>query len=144
MTMPDVELKNLVAEERRLRDEVVKMTPREWGLVEVERRRAEEAEAELRRLRAERDEARERLATDLEEQRAANKLMSTQFRIMQREKEHGWREANRYEARAEKAEAERDEALDRLARVRDLLYEGRHAEVARRVLRLIDESGFDE
>lgn len=48
---------------------------------------------------------------------AAHELMSEQFRIMQAEKEHGWRESEKQEDRAEKAEAERDAALAELAAI---------------------------
>jgi hypothetical protein len=50
---------------------------------------------------AARDAAVEQLGRSL----AAQELMATQFRTMQREKEHGWREAERFEVRAEHAEA---------------------------------------
>lgn len=43
--------------------------------------------------------------SQLAELQAAHELMATQFRIMQQEKEHGWREADRQEGIAEKWEA---------------------------------------
>jgi hypothetical protein len=49
---------------------------------------------------------------------AAQELMAAQFRIMQREKEHGWQEADKHEARADAALAERDQARQALQRVK--------------------------
>ena len=40
-----------------------------------------------------------------DEELAAHELMASQFRTMQQEKEHGWREAERWQDRAEAAEA---------------------------------------
>jgi hypothetical protein len=42
---------------------------------------------------------------EVEELRAAHDLMSRQFRLMQVEKEHGWREAEKWQSRTEELEA---------------------------------------
>lgn len=70
-----------------------------------------------------------RLTAERDEHILAHKLMAAQFRIMQREKEHGWQEADKHEARADAALAELDQARqalqrveDRLERIKDLCY----------------------
>jgi hypothetical protein len=51
------------------------------------------------------EERAQRAESQLDVEVRANSLMAAQFRTMQAEKEHGWREAERWEARAERAEA---------------------------------------
>lgn len=81
-------------------------------------------------------------------------FMVKQFEIMQREKEHGWREAETWETRAETAEAERDAALAKLAAVladpglapgmrSEVEIQGRHDHFLREVSRAMDEDRLD-
>jgi len=54
--------------------------------------------------------ARDAAVEQLERSLAAQELMATQFRTMQREKEHGWREAERFEAARDAALADAQDA----------------------------------
>jgi hypothetical protein len=76
-----------------------------WGSDRARFRLAVDVEPLLARAIAAEAEV-ERLTAENAELTAAHELMTTQFRTMQREKEHGWNEADRQEARAERAEAE--------------------------------------
>jgi len=72
------------------------------AIASINRVRVTAAEARLAEVERERNEL-----------QAAHELMARQFRTMQAEKEHGWREADRQESRADAAE-------ERLAAVRKL------------------------
>lgn len=56
----------------------------------------------------------------IEEAARGGDFMAAQFSVMQREKEHGWNEAYRWESKAERAAAERDALLAQVARVEAL------------------------
>lgn len=52
------------------------------------------------------------LLEHIEQLQAAHELMAAQFRIMQQEKEHGWREAGRIEVERDVLRSQRQAVLD--------------------------------
>lgn len=105
------DLRGAVAEVKRLRGEVTTALREATECAKLVAVTARERDGR----RAEHDA----LAARLAETEQAHELMARQFRTMQAEKEHGWREADRQESRADTAEAKLAEVAQELREMRE-------------------------